>query len=310
MSSSAIDISEAFNWEERLPHPQWELIMTWVESRCAPDAQRDAWIAVARQWLTELGSAFDRDYETFESDNFLILASKTDANGPALLQFAERCRATLLSTLSGVTNFDISSKQVVVALRTPDDYYRYLTPFYSEGEHGGSMGVHIREGYAHVALYSKHRWALENTLAHELTHVSLHHLSMPQWLEEGLAQMFEHDMTGRALLMVDSEMATEHKLYWGERGMDDFWRGEGFSRSGEVQKLSYQLAEILVRLLAEDGQPRWFGLVREPQRRFFAFLGSASTTDCGEAAAAEHLGYGLRDLAARFLGEAASPPPL
>jgi hypothetical protein len=201
-----------------------------------------------------------------------------------------------------VTDFGELGKQVVMVLRNQDDYYRYISLYFPEGEHGGSAGVHIREGYPHVALHGKQMWALENTLAHELTHVSLHHLSMPQWLEEGLAQMFEHDMTGRSLLEVDAEMAGRHKQYWGKHGLCPFWRGEGFSRPGKVQELSYQLAEILVRLLVAESRPRWFGWVREPQRRFFAFLGGANVSDCGEAACREHLGFGLSDLAVKFLG--------
>ena len=310
MSDNELDISGSLDWEEGLPRPQWELIQTWVDSRCAPEAQYSAWVTIARQWLTELGGAFGGDYETTESEHFLALTSKSDATGPPLLRFAERCRGALLSVLDGVADFSTDCKQVVVILRTPADYYRYIAPFFPEGEHGGSGGIHIRVGYPHVALYGKQLWALENVLAHELTHVSLLHLSMPQWLEEGLAQMVEHDMTGRALLVVDGEMAERHKRYWGKHGLDEFWRGEGFSRPGKVQELSYQLAEILVRLLTEEGRPRWFGWVREPQLRFFAFLRGAGADDCGEAACREHLGCGLRDVAARFLGVAAAPPGL
>lgn len=151
-------------------------------------------------------------------------------------------------------------------------------------------------------------WMLENTLAHELIHASLHHRSMPQWLEEGFAQMFEHDMTGRSLLHVDGEMARRHKRYWRKHGLDEFWRGGGFSAPGRVQQLSYELAEILVRLLVDEARPRWFGFVREPQRRFFAFVRQADESDCGEAACREHLQYGLGDLAARFLGPGSRSP--
>jgi len=302
MSASELDISGLLTREEGLPRPQWDLIGPWIEAHCAPDARRDAWTAVERQWLAELGPALGGGYEVIESDNFLALAAGADEIGSRLVQFGERCRAAMLSALGGVADFEGLGKQLVVALRTRDHYYRYIAPHYPDGEHGGSVGVHIREGYPHVALHGKQLWALENTLAHELTHVALHHLSMPQWLEEGLAQMFEHDMTGRQLLEVDAEMAGRHKRYWGKHGLDELWRGDGFSRPGKVQELSYQLAEVLVRLLVEEGRPRWFGWVRGPQRRLFAFLRGASASDCGEAACRDHLGLGLSDLAARFLG--------
>jgi len=51
-----------------------------------------------------------------------------------------------------------------------------------------------------------------------------------------------------------------------------------------------------------DARPRWFGWVRRPERQFRAFMQEATTADGGEAACREHLGYGLDDLAARFLG--------
>jgi len=310
MSPQELDISGWLAREDDLPRPRWDAIVASIEARTDPQFARNAWFSVGRQWLAALGLALGREYRADESEHFLMLASPQDATVASLLRFAEKCRATLLAVLDGVADFEIEGKQVVVGLRDYQDYYRYIAPFYPEGEHGGSAGVHIREGYPHVALCGKNVAILENTLAHELTHVSLHHLSMPQWLEEGLAQMFEHNMTGRMLLEVDGEMAGRHKRYWGEHGLNEFWRGEGFSRSGKVQELCYQLAEILVRLLAEDSQPRWFGWAKEPQRRFFAFLREARAPDCGQEACRNQLGCGLDALAARFLGPGSWAPTL
>src|SRR5262245_54552988 len=302
MNDERLDISDALTWEEGLPRPQWDLIGAWVESRHDPPGQRDAWIEAIRQWLTHLGNELGPSYETAESDEFLILAPKEDSAPDTLCWFAEKCRERLLPMLAGVANFDVPGKQVVVALREQKEYYQYISAFCAEGEHGGSAGMHIRVGYPHVAMHGKDLWMLENTLAHELTHVALHMRSMPEWLEEGFAQMVEHDLTGRSPLHVNEEMAERHKRYWTRHGLDDFWRGEGFARPGKVQELSYQLAEILVRLLVEDARPRWFGLVREPLHRFSAFLSEVADVDCGQEAARKNLKLELSDLAARFLG--------
>ncbi len=316
MSDNEPDISVWLSWEDGLPRPQWDLIETWVESQHEPPARCGAWAGVGRQWLAELGKALGEGYETIECDNFLALVASEGGSGRVggaghrLLRFAERCRAVLLSGLGGVAEFDAHSKQILIVPQNEDHYYRYLSLYYPEGEHGGSAGIHIRQGYPHVVLHGKELWALENTLAHELTHVCLQHLSMPQWLEEGLAQMFEHNMTGRQLVEVNVEMVGRHQRYWGRHGLDAFWRGEGFSRPGKIQELSYQLAEILVRLLVEESRPRWFGWVREPQERFFAFLREASASDCGAASCQEHLRYELSELAARFLGAGAWSPSL
>jgi len=296
-----LDISDSFTWEEDLPRPQWDLIRTWVEPQVEPDDRAAAWTDIARQWLEKLGGALGRDFRIDESDHFLLLAAHPELPPGALLPLAERCRKTLLTALPGVTAFRVPGKQVVVGLATPELYYTYLSVYYPEGHHGGSAGVHVREGYRHIALHLG-QGVPESTLAHELTHASLAHLTLPQWVEEGLAQMFEHDMTGRAQLLVDAEMAREHKRYWKKHGMDAFWRGEGFTRADKAQRLSYQLAEILLRLLCTDHRPRWFGLDKEPQRQFLAFLREADDSDCGESAAREHLRRGLSDVAGQFLG--------
>jgi hypothetical protein len=180
--------------------------------------------------------------------------------------------------------------------------YRYTSFHDPEGEQGQSVGVHIREGLAHVALHHRQIALLEETLSHELTHVALRHLSMPQWIEEGLAQIVQRRVGVAGPLQVDHAMALRHKRHWSEHGLDAFWSGEGFSAPGEVQRCCYELAEILVRLLVEDARPRWLRRSREPQRRFLAFLRAASAEDAGQAACVEHLGFGLEDLAVRFLG--------
>ena len=310
MSGEELDISGLSTWDEGLPRPQWDLIGTWVESRHEPDARHEAWVGVERQWLTELGAALSPGYRTVESNHFMALVHEADETDCVLLAYAERCRTKLISMLGEVASFDAVGKVVLLALRDSDDYYRYISHFYPEGSHGGSAGIHIREGFSHVALNGQFRGMWDSTVAHELTHVALRHQSMPQWIEEGLAQLSEHDLAGRSLLLVDAEMATEQKRYWGKKGLDAFWRGEGFSRPGKVQKLSYQLAEILARFLVEESRPRWFGWAREAQRRFFAFLREVRVEDCGEAACSERLGFGLSDLAATFLGPGSWSPNL
>jgi hypothetical protein len=97
-------------------------------------------------------------------------------------------------------------------------------------------------------------------------------------------------------------MGNRHLQFWREHGLDQFWNGEGFLLPGEIQLLSYQLAEILVRLIVYETRPRWFGLVREPHQKLLGFLRSASIEDHGLAACREHLGCGLDEIAAKFLG--------
>ena len=306
MQSDNLDITSMMTWEEGIPRPQWELIESWVESR---DDFAEGWNIVCREWLTQIAKAVDPKFALAESDEFLILAPNSES-AAGLNWFAEKCWVRMRNVLGSVAQPSSKGKHVVVAFQEADDYFRYISPSFPEGEHGSTAGLQIREGYSHIVLHGQHQWMMENVLAHESTHAALQHLEMPQWIEEGLAQMFEHDMTGRGLLELDAEIAQRHKRYWTKHGMDEFWRGEGFSRAGKVQELTYQLAEILMRLLVEDARPRWFGWVREPQQRFFLFLQEANEVDCGEEACRECLGFELRDLAARFLGEGDWSPSL
>lgn len=310
MATERLDITDCFTWEEDLPRPQWDLIQSWVASRIEPEDHGKVWSDIVRQWLEKLGEFLGKEYHVANSDDFLLLAPRPEPRPDLLLGFAKKCCDSLLTVLPGVTAFRVPGPQVVIVFKYPDEYYRYLSVYYPDGQHGGSAGIHVREGYKHVALCGSDLAASENSLAHELTHASLAHLSLPQWVEEGLAQMFEHDMTGRALLEVNADMAREHKRFWARHGLDMFWRGEGFSRPDKGQRLSYELAEILLRLLCEDYRPRWFGLSRAGQRRFFAFLREAGDTDCGESAAREYLGISVNDVAAKYLGPGDWSPSL
>jgi hypothetical protein len=300
--SERLDISDSFTWEEDLPRPQWDLLNSWVKTRVNEEDIPAAWSDIARQWLDNLQSALGRNYQVSESDECLLLAPRPDPDAELLLRFAQKCREALPATLPGVAAFRTPGKQVVVVLKDIESYYSYVSVFYSDGVYGGSAGMHIREGYPHVAMFGTDLARLENTLAHEVMHSALCHLTLPLWVEEGLTQMFEHDMTGRSLLQVDGEKARKHKRFWKRHGPGIFWRGEGFHRPDAGQDLSYELAEILMRLLFLDYRPRWFGLVTGPRQRLFAFLQEADSSDCGEAAARQHLGCGLGELAARFLG--------
>jgi hypothetical protein len=161
--------------------------------------------------------------------------------------------------------------------------------------------MQIREGYPHIVFHGDDLTTLEHTVAHELTHAALSHLSLPAWIDEGLAQMFDHNMTGTRFLL-SQELAQQHQRFWRSHGLDPFWKGDGFTRPDKGQKLSYELAELLLRMLSEDYRPRWFGSDKRPQRRFIAFLLHATAADGGESAARKHLGIGLGELVSRFLG--------
>ena len=297
-----LNISDLLDWQDGLPRPHWVELHARIEAAVGPDDRASVWTDIARQWLEALRPALVPKYRLAESDHFLLLTWLSDEGAPVLLRFAEKCRRTLLAELPGLAAFDTPGKQVLIAFKRPTRYYTYLSVYYSDGRHGGSAGVHVRQGRPHIAMWNPRLQGLESTLAHELTHAALCHLKMPLWVEEGLTQKFQRILAEKRLLDVTGKMARKHKTYWNKHGLDSFWRGLGFTRAGKVQRLSYELAEILQRLLDEEHRPRWFGLDKAPPQRLSAFLGAADKSDCGEAAARAHLGFGLADLASRFLG--------
>jgi hypothetical protein len=300
MRAEEFDIADALDCEERLPRPRWDLLAERIMALADPAAREAASRAVDRQWVGRLGAALGGAYRAAESDRFLVLAPDGDT-ADALLWFAGRCRDRLEEILPGVAEFP-PGWVVALCFGSPGEYYQYLAPFYPEGVHGGSAGMHIRLGRPHVALHGREPWALEFTLAHELTHVALHHLDTPPWLEEGLAQVVEQDLTGRPPVHLDGRRAAEHKRCWGRLGLGPFWSGEVFGRAGRVQQLGYELAEILARLLLEDARPGWFRTSRAARDRLLGFVRGARAADAGEAPMREHLAHSLGDLAARFLG--------
>lgn len=300
--SRHLDLSYSFDWIDGLPRPQWDVIEAWVNSQIAAGDRKKAWSEIASQWLLRLAEALAPEYELDSSENCLLLSTLEDGAPELLLRLMESSRRALLSILAGVADFRSPGKIVAIVLPNSKAYYTYVSPFYGDGEYGGTAGLHVRQGYPHVVACGRQLSIVQNTIAHEMTHAALAHLSLPLWLEEGLTQMFEQDMTGRQPLLLDGKMAERHRRYWVKNGLNAFWYGMGFSQPGNVQELCYQLSEVLLRLLAGEHRPRWFGLDRSPQRRLLAFLGQADAGDCGQAAAEEYLCMDLSSLAARFLG--------
>jgi hypothetical protein len=188
--ASRFDVSESIFWEDDLPHLYWDLIEAYIES-LPSEEQRATHDDIVRQWLDLLAESLGPQYEQFVTRRFTVLAPPTMPTPPMLARLAEACRDTLEHLLPDVARFPDYNYPIVV-LADEDTYYQYLSAYYPEGNHGASAGICIREGLPHIAMRAYERIFIDRTLAHELTHTSLTHLEMPQWIEEGLAQMFEH----------------------------------------------------------------------------------------------------------------------
>jgi len=298
------NVSDFLFGETDLPVPDWDRAAEWMQLYVDEADQHRVWTELALQWLDLMNERFENRYQILETPHFLLFGFPEEIRLQSLGRFAEGCRRDLLRSLPGMAKFTAPGKTPILIFSGNDSYYAHVSDYHADGEYGGSSGMHFPSRYDHIALLKLYNLDLFPSLAHELTHVSLSHLELPLWLEEGLTQLFEHDL-GNKPFALDPKEVSEQKIYWRQEGLEQFWSGIGFSSPGDVQKYSYQLAEILLRLLLTDYQPRWFGFDKSPQQALINFLLHAKRDDAGEAAAREYLGLSLANIAAKSLGQPA-----
>ena len=270
-----------------LPIVDWDA-MRALEPATVDKAPLDAfWTALARSWL-------DARYAIRESERFLMLGSLDESRANVVLEFVERARKRILMVLDGVAADAGVGKVCLLIFDGEDRYYQYVSNYYSKGgEYALSGGMFLQYGYGHFVFVESEISAMEPTIAHELTHCMVQHLSLPAWLNEGIAVNTEQRLCpppGRPLFTPE-EMREKHVAFWNEATIQEFWSGKSWLRPDEGNMLSYDLAKILVGLAAEDFDA------------FRAFANAADVADSADAAALKHLGYPVTNLAEAVLGE-------
>ncbi len=283
----------AFTLTERLPHPEWRAIRRWVKEQGGKSRRFEAWFCVIEYWLGRLQKALGHRYRIYHSDRFHLVSPKSKTDCQLLLDFAKMARTTILEALPGVACDPPSGHYVIVATATLDTYYQYISHCYPEGEFGFSGAIFLGGDCAHVTLTPSEAIPSERMLAHELAHACLDRLPLPPWLNEGVTMiMVKATFDESSLFVLSRESVETHRTYWSTHGLQAFWSGKAFHRPDEGQRLSYELAEIMVRNLLGDHKDR-----------FLDFLRRARKGDCGENAAREVLGVSLGNYAALFLGK-------
>ena len=276
------------------PRPDWKTIRAWIQGNVAPDQLTTAWQAISREWLDELRERLGDAYAVAESSHFLLLAALEEKQRHHLLAFLEDARAQILRRLGDISLPERHGKHVILRFNEESDYYRYISYFDPEGEYAGSGGRFLRGGYLHVAYPHSDTLGVDGaTLVHELTHNLLASFPLPLWLNEALAMAFEADIAGHGAPLVDRELAEEHRAYWNAQTIQEFWRGLSFSKV-DGQKLAYNLARILLNLIATE--------LRPSPAQFRDFVLQADRKDAGQSAAQAALNLDLNDLVATFLG--------
>ena len=279
----------AFAMGDGFPRPQWPVIDAAIAPLGARLGEHRVWCEVQRQWLEAIVAALGEGYGIVETPSVLLLHARQGDDAAALARACEGTLATVRDIVGAPA--ERCGKLPVFVFDSPASYYSYVCHFYHEGEYGTSAGMCVREegGDVHVATFDV-GLGLERTLAHEMVH-ALIRPGLPPWLEEGVAEVVSRRVARDGALMLDAADVRRQQHHWRKYGLQSFWSGESFQRGDRGQGLSYALAEILVNILLADHR-----------RDFHDFLEDADAADAGEAAAQEHLGVGLADLAGQFLG--------
>jgi len=234
-------------------------------------------------WLAHLQVALGEQYRLAQHEYALLLSPLEPRVATATVQFMTKTLSRISKVLDGVAKAPEWGRDILLVFEDEDTYYRYVSRYYPEhGEFAFSGGMHINFGCSHFATFQAELRAIEPVIAHEMTHGCLGHLTIPAWLNEGLAVNTE-----RRLCPLASQQYTPqhlhwmHQQFWNEDTIQEFWSGKSFLRPDEGNLLSYDLARILVEQFSRDWES------------FKPFVHQAQLEDAGHKAASNLLGVDL-----------------
>lgn len=243
-------------WHENtsLPIPHWDQ-QAWPDTS-QPDLLHAYANRLAAGWIDALAAAAsgDDEYVRAESENFALLSSLEPRAASTLLQYLERSRKRVLSTLPGIAAADGYGKTVVLVFGDEETYYRYVAHYGGESAEpeAFSGGMFIDAGYGHFVFTQGPFESMEPVVVHELTHCLLRHLPIPAWLNEGLAVNVEHRFVPQRPRYRANELEFLFGRFWTPSTIQEFWSGKSFRRADDGQPLSYELAKLLVHLIDKD----------------------------------------------------------
>ncbi len=303
------DAEEWFETDNGLPYPYWERIEGWIVDHVPAGDFDEGYNMALRRWMQRLAENARCRLTTAESPHFIVLSPYEKSGRQWVLRAAEEARQAIFDSLGALTWAQRWGKHPVLVL--PERLYaRYISHYYDGDYMGRSAGVMIPVGgCVHIAMVAPQNEQFDSSfrrvLAHELTHDALCELTLPRWLDEALAMHFEDRLGGGEWTIEDRlgphfevigtrAILREFKDWWTEERMQGFWSGELWNSEEDEQAFCYEMARTVFRLLRQA--------VNNAPGPFRAFVEDADRKDGGEAAAVQHLGLSLGDLAAEFLG--------
>lgn len=277
-------IAQHISMHNGFPILDWDAVHSWVEKPQSDELRAIAWNACEHGWLVHLRQALGPQYSLVESGGAVLLSSLETNRSRATIDYMNRTLSRVARVLDGIACTPQWGKDILIVFHDADSYYNYVSYYYPEGggEFAYSGGMHINAGCSHYVTVDADLRSVEPVIAHEMTHGCLSHLPLPLWLNEGLAVNTEQRLAGRGSpLYTPAEMREKHLSFWGEGEIQEFWSGKSFHRPDDGNLLSYDLARIMVELMAKD----W--------GRFKQFVLNADRADSGAVSAHENLGVDL-----------------
>jgi hypothetical protein len=274
-----------------LPVIDWSAVRSWADSIASDELQVGAWTSAEHAWLLHFRDALGLQYRVRLSGTAALLSPLDKNVADATLEYMNRTLKRVVSVLNGVAEAAPWGLDLLIVFENEEQYYDYVSYYYPEdGEYAFSGGMYINDGCGHFVTVQADLRSIEPVIAHEMTHACLSHLPLPLWLDEGLAVNTEQRLAGRSAGNdTPQEMRHKHLSFWGEEEIQEFWSGKSFGRTDDGNRFSYDLARIIVAQFVRD----W--------GQFRNFVLAADWRDAGAAAATEHLGISLGEIASRFL---------
>jgi len=274
-----------------LPRPDWVEVRDWLATFTDQPEQNEAWNLFAEKWLAALIEALPDGYRVHESDGFYLLSQVDEASSGRMLRWCESSQRKIDEFLPEIVFEEQGWKMIVLALSGRELYCNYVADFYPEmGEFGMSGGMCMAD-LGHIVLCVIPNADLERTIAHELVHGALAPLPLPLWLNEGVTQVLEDMIVDVSSFQMNSFIKNEHRAFWNEKTIDEFWAGDSFYRPDDGQHLSYSLAQVLV-----------LNIISGYGKKLNRFLIEAQKSDAGNAAAGAVFDVSLGERVAQFLG--------
>ena len=280
-----------------LPLLDGHQLTNWLNDNVAIESHASMLDEAKRGWLMHVRDALGANFQITESETALLLSSLNPITARTTASFMSDALEQVLGVLDGIAQAPQWDKDILIVFEDAESYYRYLSFFYpGAAALGLSRGMYIRAGAGYIGMghfvaIKADLYAIQSMMAHEMTRNCLAHLPLPLWLNVGIAVNTERQLVNKKSCGGCGSQQLHHKLlaYWHESGIQEFWSGASFQRDDEGLQLSYELARIMVELLAKD----W--------PSFKNFVSHAHADDAGAAAARAHLDMDLGELVCALL---------